>query len=265
MPLVPTLISFSPGTTILSADINSNFTALRDVANTYTVLTDVAKTITVTHTISADPGLILTAAVSRIVGGATSFSIRNAANNADNLVLTDAGAATFRSTVGGITTLTATTLAGTLSTAAQPNVTSLGTLTSLVLSGTISGVTTLTATTLAGTLSTASQPNVTSMAALAVTAAQVTSLTFADARIAQSNVTQHQAALSIAETQIPDGTLLARVAAAETWAAKQTFSGGTNRHNVDDGSASVAGVAGVVVSTSAASGDYPEGTLWCKV
>lgn len=43
------------------------------------------------------------------------------------------GAFVFDNTVSGITTLTATTLAGTLSTAAQPNVTSLGTLTSLVV------------------------------------------------------------------------------------------------------------------------------------
>ncbi|KKM25826.1 hypothetical protein LCGC14_1591070, partial [marine sediment metagenome] len=47
-----------------------------------------------------------------------------------------AGAYVFDNTVSGITTLTATTLAGTLSTAAQPNVTSLGTLTALAVSGT---------------------------------------------------------------------------------------------------------------------------------
>lgn len=181
MALIPTLVAFSPGTVILSADVNSNNTAIRDAFNGTAVLTDVAKTITVSHTISADPGLILTAAVSRIVGGATSFAIRNAANSLDNLLVTDAGAVTFRSTVGGITTLTATTLAGTLSTAAQPNVTSLGTLTGLTLSGTISGVTTLTATTLiattlTGTLSTAAQPNVTSLGTLSglTVTAQVT-------------------------------------------------------------------------------------------
>jgi Chaperone of endosialidase len=45
--------------------------------------------------------------------------------------------------ISGGGTITATTLAGTLSTAAQPNVTSLGTLTSLALSGAISGATTI--------------------------------------------------------------------------------------------------------------------------
>ena len=63
--------------------------------------------------------------------------------------------------------LVSTNITGTLSTAAQPNITSVGTLTSLALAGAISGVTTLTATTLAGTLSTAAQPNITSVGTLA--------------------------------------------------------------------------------------------------
>jgi hypothetical protein len=53
--------------------------------------------------------------------------------------------------------------------------------------------------------------------------AAIASGTFADARIAQSNVTQHQAALSIAETQIPDGSILARVGSAETITQKWIF------------------------------------------
>jgi hypothetical protein len=51
---------------------------------------------------------------------------------------------------------------------------------------------------------------------ISISTSQVTSGTFADARIAQSNVTQHQAALTIAESQITDGTLLARNAGNET-------------------------------------------------
>ena len=99
MAIIPALVSFAPGTTIVSADMNSNFTSIRDAFNNTAVLTDLAKTITVTHTISADPGLILSAAVSRIVPGATSLSLRNSANSADNLLLTDAGAATFRGAI----------------------------------------------------------------------------------------------------------------------------------------------------------------------
>lgn len=61
------------------------------------------------------------------------------------------------------------------------------------------------------------QSNVTQYQAnLALAASQITSGTFADARIAQTNVTQYQSNLSIAETQIPNGSLLARVADNET-------------------------------------------------
>lgn len=50
----------------------------------------------------------------------------------------------------------------------------------------------------------------------ALSASAITSGTFADARIAASNVTQHQAALSIAESQIPDSGTLARLSQDET-------------------------------------------------
>ncbi|ETI36607.1 hypothetical protein F443_17299 [Phytophthora nicotianae P1569] len=56
--------------------------------------------------------------------------------------------------------LTAVNLTGTLLTAAQPNITSIGTLSSLNVSGG------LTASTLTGTLSTAAQPNITSLGTL---------------------------------------------------------------------------------------------------
>jgi hypothetical protein len=54
--------------------------------------------------------LILAAAASRISGGATSLSLRNHANNADNLLLTDAGNATLR---GLLTNYNGLALAGT--------------------------------------------------------------------------------------------------------------------------------------------------------
>lgn len=98
---------------------------------------------TITGTLGGITGLTvagnitLSGASRNIIQGTTNFSIRNNANNADNLLITDAGAITVRSTISGVTTLTATTLAGTLSTAAQPNVTSLGTLTSLTVNGTV--------------------------------------------------------------------------------------------------------------------------------
>ena len=54
-------------------------------------------------------------------------------------------------------------------------------------------------------------------------AANLTSGYVPDVRISQTSVTQHQAALSIAETQITNGTLLARVADNETVTGTWTF------------------------------------------
>lgn len=70
------------------------------------------------------------------VAGATTFS--SLITFSSGIAVT--GASTITGTLGGVTTLTATTVAatnlgGTLSTAAQPNVTSLGTLTGLAVSG----------------------------------------------------------------------------------------------------------------------------------
>lgn len=61
---------------------------------------------------------------------------------------------------------------------------------------------------------------------IAIAASQVTSGAFADARISPSSVTQHQAALTILETQITDGALLARVAANETISGSWTLNSG---------------------------------------
>ncbi len=58
---------------------------------------------------------------------------------------------------------------------------------------------------------------------IAIAASQITSGTLSDARVAASNVTQHQASLTIAETQITDGALLARVGSSETISGTWTF------------------------------------------
>ncbi|MBR7513838.1 hypothetical protein KC219_27135, partial [Mycobacterium tuberculosis] len=64
-------------------------------------------------------------------------------------------------------TLTATNISGTLTTAAQPNITSVGTLANLTATSAsitnLSGVGTLTATNISGTLTTAAQPTITSV------------------------------------------------------------------------------------------------------
>lgn len=59
---------------------------------------------------------------------------------------------------------------------------------------------------------------------IAIPTSAVTSGTFADARIASSNVTQHQASLTILESQITDSTILARNAGNETISGSWTFS-----------------------------------------
>lgn len=56
-----------------------------------------------------------------------------------------------------------------------------------------------------------------------IDASAVTSGTFANGRISQSSVTQHQAALSINETQIADGALLSRNAGNETISGSWSF------------------------------------------
>ena len=147
-------------------------------------------------------------------------------------------------------TLSSSGISGTLSTAAQTNITSLGTLTSLtvdniIVNGTTIGHTsdtdllslasgaltvngTITSTgNITGTLATASQPNITTVGTIgtgtwqgtAIANAYVANLptsktpsgTFDDARISQSSVTQHQASLSIATTQLTGNMPDARI------------------------------------------------------
>ena len=95
---VTTGVSASTLTGTLQTAAQANVTSL----GTLTALT-VSGTIT------------MTAGVSKIVPGATSWGVRNTADGADNVIITDAGAVTFRSTVGGISTCTATTFSGALS------------------------------------------------------------------------------------------------------------------------------------------------------
>ncbi|GMF37571.1 unnamed protein product [Phytophthora lilii] len=77
--------------------------------------------------------------------------------------------------IGTISSLTATSITGTLQTAAQPNITSVGTLSALTIGGnlifsgasrSISGLSSISATTLTGALQTAAQPSITSVGIL---------------------------------------------------------------------------------------------------
>jgi hypothetical protein len=95
------------------------------------------------------------------------------------------------------TDISGTTLGGTLTTAAQPNITSVGTLSSLAVSGTITGGNiyansgTVGASLLAGTLTTAAQPNVTSvgnLTSLTIAANGNISMSGADATLSGANL-----------------------------------------------------------------------------
>ncbi|DBA02161.1 TPA: hypothetical protein N0F65_004796 [Lagenidium giganteum] len=133
------------------------------------------------------------------IGGVGSFSSLAVAGNLDCGSLTIGGSSGDLSALTGVTagtvtaskliqvdgsknisgfgTLSATTLTGTLSTSAQPNITSLGTITNLTAS-----------TNLSGTIGTAAQPNITSTGDLTLpTQLAITSGTLSTA--AQANVT----------------------------------------------------------------------------
>jgi hypothetical protein len=134
----------------------------------------------VTGSIEATNGFIGLDATAIANGSANVRTFENAnvtvsaAGNANVLVVTGTGAniagtlnATGNANVGnlGAATVAATTLTGTLSTAAQTNITSVGTLTSLSVTGNISGGN-VSGTNLTGTLLTAAQTNITSVGTL---------------------------------------------------------------------------------------------------
>jgi hypothetical protein len=76
-------------------------------------------------------------------------------------------------------------------------------------------------------------------ASIAIDASQVTTGIFADARIAQSNVTQYQSALTITESQITDGSILARVGENETITGTWQFSNPVSVNTPTSGSHAV--------------------------
>jgi hypothetical protein len=69
--------------------------------------------------------------------------------------------------------------------------------------------------------------NVLNVATMGTDAAALTTGVLANARVQQSNVTQHQAALSIAETQIADGSIYTRNGGTETVTGPWTFTHGS--------------------------------------
>ena len=141
--------------------------------------------------------------------------------------------------IGQVTanTVTATTIGGTLSTAAQPNITSHGTLTGLTVSGatqtaaitssgTIIAATVNAATignsgaTLTGTLSTASQPNITTLAGVtSIGASGTTTVTGILQTAAQTNITSvgTLTGLTVSGAIVPNGNLTVNLGSTSAW------------------------------------------------
>ena len=104
------LITLADATTIEASDFNSNYTDIRSAFNALVTATNtLAGGVSVDGALTVGGTLTMSTAVSKVVPGATSWGVRNNADGEDNIIITNAGAVTFRSTVGGITTLTATT------------------------------------------------------------------------------------------------------------------------------------------------------------
>ncbi len=153
-------------------DSNKDISGFRNISVTGTIsgiTTLTATSLAGTLTTASQPNITSVGTLSSVSIGTinssgvltlspTGASVTLATNK--NLVLSGTGSIT------GASSISATNLTGTLQTVDQPNITSLGTLTSLTLAGTISGVTTLTATSLAGTLTTAAQTAITSVGTL---------------------------------------------------------------------------------------------------
>ena len=131
------MTSFTANTLAQASQVNSNFSTVRTAVNTYCAFLDASsQTFTGNQTFNPTSGVALT-----VTDGGITVS-------ADGITVT--GNSTITGTLGGVTTLTCTTvtatnLGGTLTTAAQPNITSFGTLTSLTIAGALAGVTTLAA------------------------------------------------------------------------------------------------------------------------
>ena len=155
-------------TTLGAAVVNSSLTSVGTLTS-----------LTVTGNVSVKPAanLLRIDATSELIGigvgtpahkldvaGDTNVTGSYKISGVDVLTGTTLGTSVVNSSLTSVGTLTSLTVSGsitgTLATAAQPNVTSVGTLTSLDVTGTV------TAANLAGTLTTAAQPNVTSVGTL---------------------------------------------------------------------------------------------------
>ncbi|GMF32542.1 unnamed protein product [Phytophthora fragariaefolia] len=142
--------SYLAGATVASSVISSY--GQPTIASTNSITITRATTVYIENSVASSTNMTITNPYSlwiangKVLLGDTSVSSS-----------TSTGALVVSGGVGIGGQLTASTIAGTLQTAAQPNITSLGTLSSLTVSGGLSSAT------ITGTIQTSSQPNITSL------------------------------------------------------------------------------------------------------
>lgn len=115
MATVGTLISFTANTVIRSADVNSNFTALRSAFNNSAVLTDTSTTITVSHTWSVNQafagGITVASGQSIVASGVTITgkpTLSGGMTITSGTTITASGVTIAGGLVGGLTIATGT-------------------------------------------------------------------------------------------------------------------------------------------------------------
>jgi hypothetical protein len=145
--------------TLTSLGVNGNITAANVTANTG-IFTGNGSGLTALNASNISSGTLAQARLAN-----ASVTLGSTALTLGSTVTTVAGLSSVTSTtfVGALTG--AATTAGTVTTAAQPNITSVGTLSGLTVSSTITGSVSGSAAT-AGTVTTAAQPNITSVGTL---------------------------------------------------------------------------------------------------
>ncbi len=144
-----------------------------------------ASTVAATLTTAAQPNITSVGALSSIsIAGSTisaeaaylSGVVAGSAASSKALVLNSSGA------ISGIQSLSSVSITGTLTAGLQPNITGVGTLSSLTVTNAVS------ASTLAGTLTTAAQPNITSIGALSSISIAGSTISAEAAYLAGANV-----------------------------------------------------------------------------
>ena len=214
MGTIPALTTFVDATTAVAADVNSNFTNVRDTFNTFAVLTDTARTITATHSYSitqtftggwtAGAGCTVSAGTTAVQALTATTGVFSSTLNATAITGTTG---TFSGAINGQTLSATASLTGTLTVATGLTVTAGTSALQAVTCTAISGMSTLAATTatfttLAGAANFSGTP--TFGAGLTVTAGLVTAS--AGLTVTGAKATTAATVAGYASLNLPHGT-----------------------------------------------------------